>query len=342
MADLTHAPAVTIADDSITTGKLNPAAFVTTSENPLSNNNNSSFLSTASSIDLIEDFTDGNLVPDQTGEAGKFLTTDGTDASWATLSGGGDMAVATYDPTGVGLDAFDLKNHTATGTVDLNGQNLDAVNDIQAANVSSVSGNAGVSLDDDQIDVVAVDKIVLNSLADDYSFEPTHLPPDRAAETRSMIVVDTTTGKILKESVPGEGDRVIDTQPDVDLTANGTLVNDVVAGEAITVFPLSVKRTASGWEMTNATTEADSKGSLGVAMSTATVGNALTVYLPGSYVRDDSFTFAVDDTIFLNTTDGSWTNTAPTGTGQVVRRIGTCIATGIVHFDPSPDYIVLA
>ena len=37
-------------------------------------------------------------LPDQTGNAGKFLTTDGTDASWATLAGGGDMAAAVYDP----------------------------------------------------------------------------------------------------------------------------------------------------------------------------------------------------------------------------------------------------
>lgn len=37
-------------------------------------------------------------LPSQTGNNGKFLTTDGTDASWATLAGGGDMAAAVYDP----------------------------------------------------------------------------------------------------------------------------------------------------------------------------------------------------------------------------------------------------
>src|SRR2546430_3614723 len=32
----------------------------------------------------------GGLLPSQTGNGGKFLTTDGTIASWATVSGGGD------------------------------------------------------------------------------------------------------------------------------------------------------------------------------------------------------------------------------------------------------------
>lgn len=39
-------------------------------------------------------------LPDQTDNNGKFLTTDGTTASWAALAGGGDMAAATYDPAG--------------------------------------------------------------------------------------------------------------------------------------------------------------------------------------------------------------------------------------------------
>lgn len=63
-----------------------------------------------------EAIADGIIVvsslPDQTGNSGKFLTTDGTDASWATLAGGGDMAQAVYDPRAIGGDAFDTDNHT--------------------------------------------------------------------------------------------------------------------------------------------------------------------------------------------------------------------------------------
>lgn len=40
----------------------------------------------------------GSSLPDQTGNNGKFLTTDGTDPSWEAIPGGGDMLRATYDP----------------------------------------------------------------------------------------------------------------------------------------------------------------------------------------------------------------------------------------------------
>ena len=49
---------------------------------------------------VFSEATGGDSLPDQTGNNGKFLTTDGTDPSWATLAGGGDMAAATYDPAG--------------------------------------------------------------------------------------------------------------------------------------------------------------------------------------------------------------------------------------------------
>lgn len=51
-----------------------------------------------------------SALPSQTGNSGKFLTTDGTTASWATLAGGGDMAAATYDPNTVSGDAFLMTN----------------------------------------------------------------------------------------------------------------------------------------------------------------------------------------------------------------------------------------
>jgi len=49
-------------------------------------------------VNLAEGGGGGSSLPDQSGENGKFLSTDGTNPFWATLSGGGDMAKATYDP----------------------------------------------------------------------------------------------------------------------------------------------------------------------------------------------------------------------------------------------------
>lgn len=68
---------------------------------------------TAGDIPVIPDSVD-DLSPSQTGNNGKFLKTDGTNATWESIPGGGDMLAATYDPTSVSADAFDMDNMVLT------------------------------------------------------------------------------------------------------------------------------------------------------------------------------------------------------------------------------------
>lgn len=61
----------------------------------------------------------GDALPDQTGNSGKYLTTDGTTASWATVSGGGGgsgtvTSVAMTVPTGLSISGSPI---TTTGTL---------------------------------------------------------------------------------------------------------------------------------------------------------------------------------------------------------------------------------
>lgn len=60
----------------------------------------------------------GGSLPDQTGHAGEFLTTDGTDASWVPLSGGGDVVASgtlTNNAIALGAGGTSVKT-TTTGT----------------------------------------------------------------------------------------------------------------------------------------------------------------------------------------------------------------------------------
>lgn len=82
---------------------------------------------TAHGQEVIEFGPGGGEIPSQTGNAGRYLTTDGTNTSWATLSGGGDMAAATYDPGGVAADVYDRANHTG-GTDSISTDQLDDSN----------------------------------------------------------------------------------------------------------------------------------------------------------------------------------------------------------------------
>lgn len=61
--------------------------------------------------EYLDNLSVGDGLPDQTGNSGKFLTTDGTDTSWGAIPGGGDMLAATYDPQAIGGDAFSTDNH---------------------------------------------------------------------------------------------------------------------------------------------------------------------------------------------------------------------------------------
>ena len=56
------------------------------------------------------------LLPDQTGNSGKFLTTNGSVLSWATVSGGGGSGTVTSVATGTGLTGGPI---TTTGTIAL-------------------------------------------------------------------------------------------------------------------------------------------------------------------------------------------------------------------------------
>lgn len=114
-------------------------------------------------IQLIAEYSDS--LPSQTGNSGKFLTTDGTDASWATLAGGGDMAAATYDPAGKSeqllgisdiLDEDTMTSNSATKVpsqqsvkayVDANAGGASAIDDLTDVTITTPADNEVLAYD---------------------------------------------------------------------------------------------------------------------------------------------------------------------------------------------------
>lgn len=93
-----------------------------------------------------------DVLPDETGNSGKFLTTDGTSSSWGSPSGSGDMLASTYDPNNVDADAFNQdnmvdgttnKNYTATEKTKLAGIASGAEVNVQS-DWNAVSGDAEI------------------------------------------------------------------------------------------------------------------------------------------------------------------------------------------------------
>jgi hypothetical protein len=96
----------------------------------------------------------------------------------------------------------------------------------------------------------------------------------------------------------------------------------------------------SRWELTDASAEATAGYvQCGIAVSTSTDGNPITVLLNGIIRADTAFpTFTVGAQVFLSETAGDVTQTAPTTADAVIRSVGFAITTDEMYFNPSPDY----
>ena len=93
------------------------------------------------------------------------------------------------------------------------------------------------------------------------------------------------------------------------------------------------------WEETDADAVASSKGMLGIAI----LDNNASFLVKG-FARDTAYGgFTTGDVLYLSTTAGTVTNTAPTASGDVVRIVGyvTNGSTREIYFDPSKEWIEL-
>ena len=92
------------------------------------------------------------------------------------------------------------------------------------------------------------------------------------------------------------------------------------------------------WELADADSAVNCDGMLGVALGAASDTNG--VLLRGMVTLDHD-PGAVGDVLFLSTTAGDATATAPSGNGDIVRVIGYCLdaSNGQIYFNPDGTYV---
>jgi len=90
-----------------------------------------------------------SLLPDQTGNSGKYLTTDGTNASWATVSGGSGTIIVDDEGTTLASNITEL-NFVGAGVTATNPSTGVAV-----VTIPGSSGISGVRIDEEGSQVVA-------------------------------------------------------------------------------------------------------------------------------------------------------------------------------------------
>jgi hypothetical protein len=131
----------------------------------------------------------------------------------------------------------------------------------------------------------------------------------------------------------------------VELTSDDTYSGDIrtgiLAGDTIAQWDLVYLDSSSGrWELADADAAATAGGVLlGLALTSGTDGNALTVLVRG-VVRNDGWSWAtVGGPLYVSTTPAAITQTAPSGTDDVIRIVGYAWSDDQIEFCPSNDWI---
>lgn len=94
------------------------------------------------------------------------------------------------------------------------------------------------------------------------------------------------------------------------------------------------------WTLANATSAASSTGMLGIAVGTSATTDGLLVR---GYAVNAAYTQTTGSVIYISTTAGNITETAPAGTTQIVRVVGykTSLA-NTIYLTPDPTWVTLA
>lgn len=142
----------------------------------------------------------------------------------------------------------------------------------------------------------------------------------------------------------GTGSLVLGTKPVVDLgvsmgsddTFTGLTRTGLNNSGGVTQWETVYLNSSSQWVL------ADANGSgtypcRGLATATASTGNATTVITRGT-VRNDAWNWTVGGTIYLSTTAGGLTQTAPSTTGDKIQVIGYALDADTMAVEISPDY----
>ncbi len=225
-----------------------------------------------------------------------------------TLTGGGNLIVGTASAPATlhGLDMSTL----ATG-------------DVLYATAAATLGRVGIVDDGDVLTLVS-------GLPAWVTPSPGYSDAEAiaAVEGEGSLVLTGTLG-IGGAVTLGENSIILDESIGTDLKWSGFACAGV-AGATLAVGDLiRLQDTDNEWLKTDADGEATAKGLLGICISAGTDGNPFNVLLWGFVRADAKYAFATGGApLFMSVTAGAMSETAPVGSGDIVRIVG------YAHDDP--------
>lgn len=136
-----------------------------------------------------------------------------------------------------------------------------------------------------------------------------------------------------------EGEIRLDAIPAGDNLLSGLSSLSFQSGEAVSQWDLVYLKNDSKWWIADASDVATSGGMLAMSAQAVGADSAVLVALPNSFIRNDAWAWTPGATLYADIVAGGITETAPSGTDEVVRVIGFAMTADIIHFNPSSSHI---
>ena len=159
-----------------------------------------------------------------------------------------------------------------------------------------------------------------------------------AATSSSFNNAVTAAGVVLSEA--SSLNIAAPSLPTTDHTSTG-LTAQMLAGGAIAAFETVCIHTVTGEVVI---TDADAIGTMpviGIAPAAISDTATGTILLQG-FIRDDSWNWTPGGVLFASGTAGAMTQTAPSGTGDLVQALGVALTADVVYFNPSLTLVEVA
>lgn len=131
---------------------------------------------------------------------------------------------------------------------------------------------------------------------------------------------------------------LIDPTPSSDHTANG-LKTTLTAGTALVFGDACYIGADSKMEKCDADAEATSR-CVALCLETIAENATGTFLIFCGFARDDTWNWTIGGGVYLSTTAGALTQTAPSGTDDCIVIVGVALTADILYFNPSIQAIV--